>query len=1164
MSLRASFETRVLAAFTAAVLVVALLAAVTWKVSQDADEAARWVAHTHEVLNNLARARGDTLQIELSTQNYRLTGDPARIAERDAAIAAREAGLRRIRELTADNAGQQARWQRLREVADERLAIARRTAQLRQTQGAEAANAYVASAPVRETRERLFGLLREMQEEEQRLLEVRGAEQARTRQIMVVADALLALLLATLLAATHVLIRRQLRMTEASRRELAVNEQNLATTLHSIGDAVLATDTTGRVTRLNPVAERLTGWAAAEAQGRPVDEVFSIVNEETRAPAEVPVAKVLASGEIQGLANHTLLIARDSSERPIAVSAAPIRDAAGEVSGVVLVFRDVTIERQAERTIREQNALLEQRVKERTAQLRESEERFRLLVADVKDYAIIMLDPQGRVVTWNEGVQRLKGYAEAEIVGQPMERFYPPEDVAAGKTARLLAQAAAEGRCEDEGWRVRQDGTRFYADVILTALRNQAGELVGFAKITRDISERKQAEAQLRMQVAALDSAANAIVITDRDTTIRWVNRAFSTLTGYSAEEVVGQTPKLLNSGMQDAEFYRRMYQTILAGSVWHGELVNRYKGGRLGAEEMTITPLRGDDGAIQHFIAIKQDITERKRAEQEILDLNASLERRVAERTRQLEEANRAKSDFLANMSHELRTPLNAIIGFSEMLKDSMLGEMDARQRDFVADIFDAGTHLLSLINDILDLSKIEAGMLQLDAEAVDVPALLMASTQIVKEKALAHRIRLDTRLDPGLGSMLADARKLKQIVYNLLSNAVKFTPAGGAVKLSARRCTRAEVAFDGAMPARLIALPPGGDEEFLAITVEDTGVGIAETNLAKLFEPFTQVDSSLTRRQGGTGLGLSLVRRLAELHGGTVGVASRPGAGSRFSVWLPYRATVAAGQKGGTAPAVTALSRLAPQVPLALVVEDDDRMADLITTQLRAEGFEVMRAATAEEALVRAAKRKPQLITLDIFLPAMDGWEFMRRLKAEPKLADTAVVIITISPDLERGLALGARRVLHKPFAREELVAALAGLVAARPDGAPARVLVADDNVQAVELVAATLEAEGYRVLRAYGGAEAIEAARSARPDLVILDLMMPGVSGFDVAHALRESEETARIPILVLTAKDLTAEDHDRLNGSVSAILAKASFSRSELLAELRRALPPRAGD
>lgn len=504
MNPRFKFDTKLLAAFVAAMLVVVALAVSSWHSARDARQAAHWVAHTHEVIDHLANMKAGSLTVEMSAQNCWLTNDTAHHAARDAAIAARELSLRRLKELAADNPRQQERWALLRATADERLAIARRSELLCRTEGAEAAQAYAATAPLRETRERLFGILREMDEEERRLLRQRDAEQSRVQRLTNTLAAITSLLLVVLLTATYVMIRRQLSARARAEAALRQSEESLSTTLYSIGDAVLATDTGGRITRLNPVAERLTGWLLAEARGRPVEEVFRIVNEDTRAPAEVPVARVLATGKVQGLANHSVLIARDGTQWPVADSAAPIRDAAGRVSGVVLVFRDVTGERRA---------------------------------------------------------------------AQALQR-------------------------------------------------------------------------------------------------------------------------------------------------------------------------------------------------------LNESLE-----------EVSRAKSDFLANMSHELRTPLNSIIGFSEMLKDGVLGELDEKQRGFVADIFDAGTHLLSLINDILDLSKVEAGMLELETGAVDVAALLQSSLLVVREKALAHRIRLDTRLDPGLGTVLADERKLKQIVYNLLANAVKFTPEGGAV---------------------------------------------------------------------------------------------------------------------------------------------------------------------------------------------------------------------------------------------------------------------------------------------------------------------------------------------------------------------------------------------
>lgn len=706
----------------------------------------------------------------------------------------------------------------------------------------------------------------------------------------------------------------------------------------------------------------------------------------------------------------------------------------------VIIHRDFALRSEAERIIFEQQALLEQRVRERTAQL--NLERSKLAaVFENMDIGLVISNAQGGEMTMNPAALRLLGFASEEEMHRRLEDY-----------ALEWELRDAEGRL-----------LPFEAWPLARAVRGE------------------------------------------------WVS---------------------------NLEVH---FQSLTSSQAWTASL--------------TTKPVRDERGEVLLLVLSMLDVTKRLQAEQGLRDLNATLEQRVAERTRQLEEANRAKSEFLANMSHELRTPLNSIIGFSEMMKDGLLGDLNPKQHSHLEDIYGAGSHLLSLINDILDLSKVEAGALQLEAHPLDVAKVLEGSTLVVRERAEASGIRLEVQVDPGLGTLLADERKLKQILYNLLSNAVKFTPRGGAVTLRGRRCTRADVTLDPALPGRLLPLPPSDASDFLAITVADTGMGIAEGDLARLFLPFTQVDGSLARRHTGTGLGLSLVYRLAELHGGTVGVTSRPGQGTTFTVWLPLLGRA----PGPLAEAPVRLVSPPRSAPLALVVEDDEAVAGQIAQALHGEGFETLQVATAEEGLVQAGMHRPDLITLDIFLPLMDGWSFLSRLKEDARLAGTSVVIITASQDLDRALALGARRVLQKPFTQAELLETLAGLLdrARTPEGP--RVLVVDDNPKAVELLASALEPAGYRVLRAYGGAEAIETARRTHPDLVLLDLLMPGVSGFEVAQALRGSSLTAGIPIVVVTAKTLTPEDRARLTDGLTTILQKTAFAPEDLLEEVRRALP-----
>jgi signal transduction histidine kinase/DNA-binding response OmpR family regulator/CHASE3 domain sensor protein len=524
-----------------------------------------------------------------------------------------------------------------------------------------------------------------------------------------------------------------------------------------------------------------------------------------------------------------------------------------------------------------------------------------------------------------------------------------------------------------------------------------------------------------------------------------------------------------------------------------------------------------------------------------------------VALKNEELEHASRMKSEFLANMSHELRTPLNAILGFSEVMYDGVLGELTEEQMNIIKDINDSGRHLLSLIDDILDLSKIEAGHMAVDPELIDLAGLLNNSLTIVRERASNNHVTLKADISPEIDKAVLDERRVKQIVYNLLSNAVKFTREGGQVTLSAHIRKPEEINTVPAPGYRVLPLLPPLRERYVEISVADTGIGIESKSLEELFQPFTQLDSDLSRRYAGTGLGLSLVLRLARLHGGSVAVQSAPGHGSHFTVWLPILHHDEAN--------VLSVPRPSPVLPdgrQVLVIEDDQKAADLIRRQLEEAGFIVSNAVTAEDALSMARATPPALITLDILLPGIDGWEFLGQLKSEPALAGIPVVIVSVAADNKRGISLGAAGILQKPIGRTELIDTIEALGFSASDRR-SRVLVVDDDPKAVELLATQLESsQRFEVLRSYGGQEGLQVAERDEPDLIILDLMMPGTNGFEVVESLKAQNRTRHIPVLIMTAKQLTAEDKRRLNGDVKSILYKADFNHGRFLNEVHRAL------
>ncbi|HEV3363276.1 MAG TPA: response regulator [Acidimicrobiia bacterium] len=500
----------------------------------------------------------------------------------------------------------------------------------------------------------------------------------------------------------------------------------------------------------------------------------------------------------------------------------------------------------------------------------------------------------------------------------------------------------------------------------------------------------------------------------------------------------------------------------------------------------------------------------------------------------RDLEAASRHKSEFLASMSHELRTPLNAIIGFSEVLREEMFGPLNERQADYLNDILTSGRHLLSLINDILDLSKIEAGKMELDLATFALPGVLENGLTMIRERANNHGISLGLDVAPDVGEVTADERKIKQVVFNLLSNAVKFTPDGGRIDLSAR-CSNGEV----------------------EVAVRDTGIGIAPEDRERVFEEFQQAG-----QREGSGLGLALSRSFIELHGGTLRLDSELGVGSTFIFTLPLAEAptherASAPVQDQSAGAAAAYPEVTPAGPAMLVIEDDERSAELLRIFLEEAGFSVTVAVDGQDGLKAARRLRPAAIILDLLLPHVSGWDVLTELKGDQALADIPVIIVSMVDERGKGYALGAAGYLVKPVQRDELLGTLRPLTAASAnDGQPATVLAIDDDPVALELVAAVLGLEGYRVVRAQGGKDGVNLALRERPGLVILDLLMPGTDGFEVVEQLRADTRTADIPIVVLTSKTIGEADRDRLNSRIAHLAEKGHFSRAEFVELVRR--------
>ncbi len=614
--------------------------------------------------------------------------------------------------------------------------------------------------------------------------------------------------------------------------------------------------------------------------------------------------------------------------------------------------------------------------------------------------------------------------------------------------------------------------------------------------------------------------------------TIELWNEGARRLYGFEPEDVIDKANASILHTSEDiaSGLPLKMRVAALETGKFEGTIARRRKDGTTFRARVVMTPRRDEKGIPNGFILVSKDISEETRINQELIDANEALL-----------DANRHKTTFLANMSHELRTPLNAILGFSELLIDASDDQFPTTTRTrFLEQIHSSGQHLLSLINDILDLSKVEAGQMELRLQTVSIAAIVSQVCSTVEPLTAKKRIHLECN-GTLAGEVQADEGKLKQMILNLVSNAIKFTPEGGTVAITAARV---------------------GDR--LEIVVADDGIGIAEKDLPRMFKEFQQVDSGINRKQQGSGLGLALTRSFAILHGGDVRVESTLGKGSRFTIDIPVESRSA--NRVPTTPELPAAKTIDDvSRPLVLIVEDDPASAELLARQIERAGFRTEIARTGVEALTIAKVRKPVAITVDIMLADMDGWEILKRLKSDEVTSPIPAIVVSVVDNPELGAALGALDYFVKPLDAKQLVTQLSKVNLKRiAGGRRTCVLVADQEPANRDWLKHVLEPAGFEVTLASTGREAIEAAKADKPDIVMLDLLLPEVDGLAVVNALSDDQGTKAIPIVVLTAKHLTDDEIRALSGRVSTVLRRESTGAIDLIGHLQVILNKRAGD
>jgi PAS domain S-box-containing protein len=758
--------------------------------------------------------------------------------------------------------------------------------------------------------------------------------------------------------------------------------------------------------------------------------------------------------------------------------------------------------------------------------------------------AVVSMDEEGRIIAWNPQAELTFGWTDQEAQGKDLaELIIPPHFREPHRNGLKHFLATGIGPVLNQRLElaaVRRGGEEF--PVELTVLPHRVGERYQFSAFVRDLTDRRRADQSTALLSALVGSSDDAMISLDLEGIVSSWNRGAEVMYGYTEAEMIGASITRIWPPEAEDESHMVLRRAAQGEPSRNQEVVRLAKNGRTVDVALTVSPIRNAAGEVVGISTIGRDISDSKRHEESLQLWAAELRETTSEslqRKQEAEEANRAKSQFLANMSHELRTPLNAIIGYSEMLQEDALQLGQEIMATDLEKICGAGRHLLKLINDVLDLSKVEAGKLDAYVEQFEVMPFVDEVASTVRPLVEQRGNQLTVRCDPEIGPMHSDRTKVRQCLFNLLSNSAKFTDCG-TVSL-------------------VVSQHVEDDRNWITFEVADTGIGISKDQLGKVFEAFVQAENSTTRKYGGTGLGLTLTKRFCELLGGKLQAESEPGKGSRFTLLLPAHIDTPQSEPEVVVPrnrmnVAVADRPIESGTDTVLVVDDDPAMLDLFGRFLEGEGFLVATASTGQEGLARAKALHPAAVVLDVMLPIMDGWDVLRAMKKDTAIADIPVVMVSTLDNHEMGYALGVSDYLTKPIDRHQLLSILDKY----RTSVLGTILVVDDDPDVVKFLMEQVRDPGWEIIGVNNGREALRWLGTHRPSLILLDLFMPEMNGFAFLSELQRREELDFIPIIVLTAKDVTAEERRRLDGSVERILRKGTFDQSELLQALRRYL------